>query len=78
MIYSGTFFNNTVHDNLIGWTRVDAGGHSWLNNTWFPNCSALCTNNSSVPGPLPASVTQTEYQTWLGKVQGTGLKVGPN
>ncbi|MDV6373253.1 NPCBM/NEW2 domain-containing protein [Deinococcus arenicola] len=72
------WYNNTVHDNVIGWTRVNANNSTWQNNTWFADCTNLCYNNKTWSGAVTNATEQQEFQLWQGKFRAAGLSVGPN
>lgn len=74
----GTWFNNTVHDNLIGWMRVRSDNTTYFNNTWFNPCTSLCFNNSSWGSTVTLGTEQDEYNRWVSKTQSSGVKVGAN
>ncbi|AIZ46282.1 glycosyl hydrolase [Deinococcus radiopugnans] len=75
---SKTWFNNTVYDNVIGWTRVNSNNSTWLNNTWFADCTSTCYNNKSWSGAVTLETEKQEYQLWLSKYRAAGMSVGPN
>ncbi|OLV15597.1 NPCBM/NEW2 domain-containing protein [Deinococcus marmoris] len=75
---SNTWFNNTVHDNVIGWTRVNANNSTWLNNTWFADCSNTCYNNASWSGAVTMDTEKQEFQMWQNKFRAAGMSMGPN
>ena len=74
-ISKGTYYNNSGHDNQIGWLGPDGGRRDW----WLPDCaSGKCTNNTTLPGPITLDTENQEYQTWLNKVSGSNVTIGPN
>ncbi|PNY79783.1 NPCBM/NEW2 domain-containing protein [Deinococcus koreensis] len=75
---SGTWFNNSVHDNQIVWMRYRSDGSSYTNNTWFASCTSSCYNNSSLPAPATLATEQVEYNLWLSKLSSAGIKIGVN
>ncbi|CAM3593334.1 NPCBM/NEW2 domain-containing protein [Deinococcus frigens] len=75
---TGAWFNNTVHDNVIGWTRIRSDNSTWFNNTWFADCSSTCYNNKSWSGAVTLDTEKQEYQLWQSKFRAAGLSVGPN
>ncbi|MBB6016330.1 NPCBM/NEW2 domain-containing protein [Deinococcus radiopugnans] len=75
---SKTWFNNTVHDNLIGWTRVNSNNSTWFNNTWFADCTSTCYNNTSWSGTVTLETEKQEYQLWQSKFRAAGMSVGSN
>ena len=74
----GTWFNNTVYNNVIGWTRVNTNNSTWLNNTWFADCTSTCYNNTSWSGTVTLDTEKQEYGLWQSKFRAAGLSVGPN
>jgi hypothetical protein len=75
---SKTWFNNTVYNNVIGWTRVNTNNTTWLNNTWFADCSSTCYNNKSWSGPVTLETEKQEYGLWQSKFRAAGMSVGSN
>ncbi|MFK7601832.1 NPCBM/NEW2 domain-containing protein, partial [Deinococcus sp. SM5_A1] len=75
---SNTWFNNTVHDNVIGWTRINANNSTWLNNTWFADCSSTCYSNASWSGAVTLDTEKQEFQMWQNKFRAAGMSMGPN
>ncbi|MBB5364794.1 hypothetical protein HNQ08_003907, partial [Deinococcus humi] len=73
----GTWFNNTVYNNVIGWTRVNTNNTTWLNNTWFADCTSTCYNNKSWSGAVTLDTEKQEYSLWQSKFRAAGLSVGP-
>lgn len=73
----GTFFNNVVRDNQIGWTRINTNGSTWLNNMWLPNCSSSCYNNTTWSGAVTVDTERAEFTYWQNKLASAGVKVGP-
>ncbi|GGL78533.1 hypothetical protein GCM10010840_15490 [Deinococcus aerolatus] len=73
-----TWFNNTVYNNVIGWTRVNSNNSTWLNNTWLPDCTSTCYNNKSWSGAVTLDTEKQEYQLWQSKFRAAGMSVGSN
>ncbi|PYE55759.1 NPCBM/NEW2 domain-containing protein [Deinococcus yavapaiensis] len=74
----GIWYNNTLRDNLIGWTRINSAGTTWFNNYWLPSCTtALCYNNQNWSGAVTLDTEAQEYQVWLNKLTQNGVAVGP-
>ncbi|WP_231557371.1 NPCBM/NEW2 domain-containing protein [Deinococcus sp. YIM 77859] len=74
---SGIWSDNSVHDNLVGWARIRSDGSTWLNNTWFPNCTSLCYNNRPWPTAVTLDTERQEFELWRDKVRSAGLTIGP-
>ena len=71
---NGRFYNNSVHDNTIGWV----GANGTRNDTSFRSCASdKCYNNTSLPNPITLNTEKAEYQTWLNKVSANKVKIGP-
>ena len=73
-----TFGNNSMENNFIAWTRVNADGSSYANPWWFPSCginSTSCTGNTS-GGKATLDTEKQEYQLWLNKLSSNGIKIG--
>ncbi|MBE2245314.1 MAG: hypothetical protein IAE86_21380, partial [Burkholderiaceae bacterium] len=71
--YPGTFFNNGVTANTIGW--INASGN--LNNSWFPDCPGnACQGNAYMTGSVTVEMEAAEYTSWQQKLAAAGLKVG--
>ncbi len=69
----GTFFNNAVTANTIGW--MNASGQ--LSNSWFPNCpGSACQGNAYMTGSVTVEMEAAEYTRWQQKLAAAGLKVG--
>lgn len=75
---SNTWFNNTVHNNVIGWTRINSNNSTWLNNTWFADCTSTCYSNTSWSGAVTLETEKQEYQLWQSKFRAAGMSVGSN
>ena len=73
-----TFGNNSMENNFIAWTRVDADGSTYTNPWWFPNCgknNTSCVGNTS-GGKATLDTEKQEYQLWLNKLSSNGVKIG--
>ena len=69
----GTFFNNVVTANTIGW--MNAAGK--LNNTWFPDCPGTnCQGNSLLGATVTPAMEAAEFTSWQQKLAAAGAKVG--
>jgi hypothetical protein len=75
------FFNNSVKDNVVGWTRFAKDGSRFTNNLWFPSCNAdvksVCTNNNSWPTLVTLATERQEFEFWKKKLQDARISVGP-
>lgn len=77
---SATFFNNSVQNNLIGWTRFDSRGQVYYNNLWTPSCLAargnICKDNQDWPVPISQEVERQELTLWQKKLRDANIVVG--
>ena len=75
-LYStGAFYNNSEHDNTVGWVGRYGGRNDW----WFPDCSSNnCTNYTALPNPITLDTENAEYQIWLDKLSSNNVTVGPD
>lgn len=75
----GTFFNNVITNNLIGW--MGAVSDQKFSNLWIPSCTKANTSNCEGNHDWPTKVTtateQQEYTLWLKKLADNGIKIGP-
>ncbi|GGO27260.1 hypothetical protein GCM10008949_18740 [Deinococcus humi] len=76
-----TFFNNSIQDNLIGWTRFRSNGNTWYNNLWTPDCTSatrsVCRNNRSWPTAITGETERGELVLWQSKLRDAKVIVGP-
>ncbi|AIZ44243.1 hypothetical protein QR90_02645 [Deinococcus radiopugnans] len=74
-----TFFNNSIQDNLIGWTRFRSNGNTWYNNLWTPSCTSanrsVCSNNRSTV--VDDQTERGELALWQNKLTAANVVVGP-
>ncbi|WP_412026626.1 NPCBM/NEW2 domain-containing protein [Deinococcus yunweiensis] len=72
----GNWYNNTVFDNKIAWLRHRTDGSTFLNNTWFKDCTSTCYNNTTLINP-PTLVTETtEHNAWKTRAASAGQTIG--
>ncbi len=70
----GSTYNNTMHDNLIGW----ACRNSSCKDQSFPASPGDYSANSVLaPQTITPSMENNEYQLWLNKTASAGIAVGP-
>jgi hypothetical protein len=67
-----TWFNNTGHDNVIGWAN-GAGRNDW----WIPN-AASWINNTHWTGPITLSLQAAEGGVWRAKLASNVMRIGPS
>ncbi|GHF36451.1 hypothetical protein HNQ07_001322 [Deinococcus metalli] len=78
-ISGGVWANNTVHDNQVTWMRYNSDGTTFLNNTWFANCTAaLCYNNTPLYSTATLSTETTEFNLWKSRASAAGQTIGTN
>jgi len=73
------FGRNSLRDNQIGWTRVNANGSTWNNTSFTPDCTTngnTCANNTNL-GPITTSIEQAEYTKWQDDLTADGVQIGP-
>ncbi|WP_051667970.1 hypothetical protein [Deinococcus frigens] len=77
---SSTFINNSVQNNLVGWTRFTATGKVYYHNLWTPSCQAssgnICKDNQDWPTPVSPDVERDEFTFWQKKLRDAGIVVG--
>lgn len=77
----GTFYNNVVRDNLVGWA-LPLRSPTAQNAMWFPDCAqtkagkSRCTGNQVLPGPITLQTEKQEYKRWQDKLRGARVAVG--
>jgi hypothetical protein len=67
--HAGAFYNDSAHDNVIGWN-----GPSGRNDFW--HVGGAVYNNPSLPGPITLQTEAAEYGLWLAKLRNGGVKLG--
>lgn len=83
----GTFYNISVHDNLVGWS-TPLNGRDTTNPWWFPDCPASwplpgggtlpgCAGNRTLPGRVTQTMELQEYELWKARTLSANVKVGP-
>ncbi|CAM3583108.1 hypothetical protein [Deinococcus frigens] len=75
-----TFFNNSIRDNLIGWTRFNSDGNTWYNNLWTPSCTratrSVCGGNRA--SAVNGETERAELALWQSKLRAARVIVGPS
>jgi chitinase len=72
-----TFYNNSAHDNIIGYVAWWVPGDNKRNDTWFRTCSPeLCYSNESLTGPITAQTEQAEFESWQEKSRSNNIEIG--
>lgn len=65
-----TFFDNSAHDNLVGWAK-----ETGRNDTWTPHESTI-TRTTHYPNPITAETEQVESTLWKEKLEKAGVILG--
>ncbi len=82
---ANVFFNNSAHDNSVGWeielsdpnnqyARISPPVRSDLH---LVACSGNCGNNISLPGPITNATQDNETALWKQKLSANNIVVGP-
>jgi Bacterial Ig-like domain (group 2)/Chitobiase/beta-hexosaminidase C-terminal domain len=74
-------YNNSMHDNLSGWTcwSASCAQHGYRQDQYFPASSGDYSSNSVVSAKqITLEMEQSEYSIWMNKVASAGMKVGPS
>jgi Chitobiase/beta-hexosaminidase C-terminal domain/Bacterial Ig-like domain (group 2) len=76
----GNIYNNTMHDNLIGWAcwNSSCSQSGYRKDESFPASPADYSTNSVLPAqPITPEMENNEYEIWLNKTASAGIAVGP-
>jgi hypothetical protein len=77
---NGNLYNNTMHDNLIGWACWDSScaRSGYRKDQSFPASPGDYSTNSVLAAqPITPEIEDYEYQIWLNKTASAGIAVGP-
>ena len=82
---SNVFFNNSAHDNIVGWLIEVADPNNQYARIGPPirsdlhlvNCSGNCSNNISLPDPITDDTQKGELSLWRLKLDSNHIIVGP-
>jgi hypothetical protein len=77
---SASMYNNTMHDNLIGWAcwTSSCSQAGYRKDQSFPASPGdYSTNSVLAPQPISPETENNEYQIWLNKTASAGIAVGP-
>ena len=77
---SASMYNNTMHDNLIGWACWSSAcsQSGYRKDQSFPASPGDYSANSVLaPQPITPEMENNEYQIWLNKTASAGIAVGP-
>ncbi len=79
-VANGSMYNNTMHDNVIGWTcwTSSCAQDGYRKDQYFPVSPSDYSNNSLIPTqPITFNMEENEYQVWMNKMASAGITVGP-
>jgi hypothetical protein len=74
-------YNNTMRDNLIGWTcwKASCASEGFRRDQYFPASPADYSTNSVLPaGQITLNLENNEYLIWTNKMAISGVTVGPS
>jgi hypothetical protein len=77
----GSLYNNTMHDNVVGWTCWTAAcaAAGYRRDQYFPASPSDYSNNSLMAArPITLNMEDSEYNVWLNKAASGGVKIGPS
>ncbi len=78
---SSSMYNNTMRDNLIGWTcwQASCEPEGYRQDQYFPASPAdYSTNSVLTAGQITLDMENNEYQVWVNKMATAGIAVGPS
>jgi hypothetical protein len=78
---ASSMYNNTMHDNLVGWTcwTASCGEQGYRKDQFFPASPGDYLSNSVVSAKqVTLEMEEGEYLLWLNKTASAGIKVGPS
>jgi hypothetical protein len=77
---NGSMYNNTMHDNLIGWTcwSASCAAEGYRKDQYFPASPADYSTNSVLATGQILGTENSEYQVWMNKMASAGVAVGPS
>jgi hypothetical protein len=78
-VANGSMYNNTMHDNLIGWAcwTSSCSQSGYRKDQSFPAAPGDYSANTVVAQPITPTMENNEYQIWLNKTASAGITVGP-
>jgi hypothetical protein len=77
----GSMYNNSMRDNLIGWTcwSASCAAECYRKDQYFPaSPTDYSTNSVMATGQITLNVENSEYQVWMNKMAAAGIAVGPS
>jgi hypothetical protein len=77
---SASNYNNTMHDNLVGWAcwTASCASHGYRRDQYLPASPADYSTNTVPSGNITLELENNEYQVWMNKVASSGVAVGPS
>jgi hypothetical protein len=76
----GTIYNNTMHDNVVGWTcwSSSCAAAGYRQDQFLPASPGDYSSNAVVPAKqITLEMEESEYLLWLNKTASAGVTVGP-
>jgi hypothetical protein len=77
---SSTMYNNTMHDNLVGWTcwkpSCAQTGYR-LDQLFLASPADYSANSVMAKGQITFTMENNEYQVWLNKLSSAAVAIGP-
>jgi hypothetical protein len=80
-VANGSMYDNTMHDNVIGWTcwQSSCAQAGYRKDEFFPAAPADYSTNSVVAArQITLEMENNEYQIWQGKITSAGIRIGPS
>ena len=80
-VASGSMYNNTMRDNLIGWAcwQSSCAQEGYRKDQFFPAAPADYSTNSVIAArQITLDMENNEYQVWVNKMATAGVTVGPS
>ena len=80
-VASGSMYNNTMRDNLIGWAcwQSSCAQEGYRKDQSFPAAPADYSTNSVIAArQITLDMENNEYQVWVNKMATAGVTVGPS
>jgi hypothetical protein len=76
----GSMYNNTMHDNLIGWMcwSASCAAEGYRKDQYFPASPADYSTNAVLTTGQILDMENSEYQVWVNKMATAGVAVGPS
>jgi hypothetical protein len=72
-VRGGTFYNNSMHDNLVGWACSTSSCAAFQSTSpWDYSTNAVISTK-----PITQAMEETEYLLWLNKTASAGIRLGP-